>query len=258
MQTKTRQPFLFFIGVITLVSLACGMAQPTPTSTSTPPPTVTETATPTNTPRPSPTPRPTRTPNLAATQHVDELLTEVQAYYDKGYLASTEGQFTEIDDFSYDWAQLGWYNWLPLKGAASDFFLSGHFKWESALKNSDTAGCGFIFGLQPNDDHYAVFLDRSKVFFLITDRARGYSKPMSPTRGTGRVKFDYPAEADFTLIVKGAYAYVLVDNEVVGEYTLAQSRSLRGNIGLTVLSGTNRDYGTHCEMTNLHLWTPQE
>ena len=258
MQRKRSSPFLSFVFILIIVSLACSTAQPTPSSTPPPTATATKAATPTNTPRPSPTPRPTRTPNLALTQHVEELNAEVQDFYDKGYLTTTDGSFTEVEDFSYDWAQLGWYNWLPLKDSASDFFLSAHFKWDSAFKNSDISGCGFIFDLQPNNDHYAVFLDRAKIFFLITDHAHGYSKPMSPTRGTGRVKFDYPAEADFTLIVKGAYAYVLVNGEVVGEYTLAQSRSLQGDLGLTVLSGTNRDYGTHCEMTNLHLWIPQE
>ena len=258
MQSKSPNPFFSFVFVLISVSLACATAQPTPTSTPQPTATSTKTATPTNTPRPSPTPRPTRTPNLAATQRAEVLNAEVQAFYDKGYIATTEGKFIELDDFSYDWAQLGWYNWLPLRDSASDFFLSAHFKWDSAFKNSDISGCGFIFGLQPNDDHYAVFLDRMKIFFLITDHALGYSKPVTPTRGTGRVKFDYPAQADFTLIVKGAYAYVLVNNEVVGEYTLAQSRSLNGGLGLTVLSGTNKDYGTRCEMTNLHLWTPQE
>jgi hypothetical protein len=258
MQGKFRNPFLFLVFILFFVSLACSTAQPASTNTPQPTPTTTQAATPTNTPRPSPTPRPTRTPNLAATAYAGALNAEVQAYYDKGYLTTTDGSFTVLDDFIYDWAQLGWYNWLPLQNSASDFFLSAHFKWDSAFKNSDISGCGFIFDLQPNDDHYAVFLDRAKIFFLITDHALGYSKPMSPTRGTGRVKFDYPAEADFTLIVKGAYAYVLVNGEVVGEYTLAQSRSLQGDLGLTVLSGTNRGYGTHCEMTNLHLWIPQE
>ena len=258
MQSKSPNPFFLSVFVLILASIACATAQPTPTSTPQPTATSTKTATPTNTPRPSPTPRPTRTPNLAATQHAEELDAEVKAFYDKGYVTTTEGKFTELDDFSYDWAQLGWYNWLPLKDSASDFYLSAHFKWNSALKNSDIAGCGFIFGLQPNKDHYAVFLDRMKIFFLITDHALGFSKPVTPTRGTGRVKFDYPAQADFTLIVKGAYTYVLVNNEVVGEYTLAQSRSLKGGLGLTVLSGTNKDYGTHCEMTNLHLWVPQQ
>jgi hypothetical protein len=258
MQHKSLNPFVAFALILAFVSLACATtAQPTPTNTPPPTATSTETATPTKTPRPSATPRPTRTPNLAATQLVEELNAEAQAFYDKGYLATADGKFKELDDFSYDWAQMGWYNWLPVSSSASDFYLSASFKWNSALKNSDTAGCGFIFDLQPNDDHYAVFLDRTKVLFLITDHALGFSKPVTPTRGTGRVKFDYPAQADFTLIVKGAYAYVLVNNEVVGEYTLAQSRSLEGGLGLTVLSGTNKDYGTHCEMTNLHLWQPK-
>jgi hypothetical protein len=85
---------------------------------------------------------------------------------------------------------------------------------------------------------------------------------MGTTRGTRRVKFDNPAdnpaEADFTLIVKDSYAYVLVNGEVVGEYTLSQSRSVHGQLGLTLLSGTNKDYGTRCEMTNLHAWLPKE
>jgi len=258
MQPQKPTPLLLFVSLLILVSLACSTAAAVPTSTSTPEPTATITATPTNTPRPSPTPRPTKTPNLAATQRAAELRAEVQAYFDKGYLTKTEGSLRELDDFSYDWAQMGWYNWLPLPDSVSDFYLSAHFKWDSAYQNSDTSGCGFIFGLQQNDDHYAVFLDRTRVFFLITDHRVGYSKPVGTTRGTGRVKFDYPAEADFTLIVKDAYAYVLVDNEVAGEYTLAQSRSSRGNLGLTVLSGTNKDFGTRCEMTNLHLWIPKE
>jgi hypothetical protein len=206
----------------------------------------------------SPTPRPTKTPNLAATQHFERLNAEVQEYFDKGYLTTTDGRFRELEDFSYDWAQLGWYQWLPLRDTATDFFLSSHFEWSSAYQSADTSGCGFIFALQQNEDHYAVFLDRAKVLFLMTDNALGFSKTVGTTRGTGHVKVDNPSVADFTLIVKGAYAYILVNGEVVGEYTLAQSRSLRGNLGLTVLSGTNKDYGTRCEMTDLHLWIPKE
>ena len=89
-----------------------------------------------------------------------------------------------------------------------------------------------------------------------------YYSPVGTTRGTGRVNFDNPfdkpGEADFTLIVNGTYAYVLVNNEVIGEYTLSQSKILHGKLGLAVLSGTNKDFGTRCEMTNLHLWIPSE
>jgi hypothetical protein len=249
-----------FILVLIVISLACSTSQATsaPTDTAEPTATATITSTPTRTPRPSPTPRPTKTPNFAATERAEELNAEVQNYFDKGYLSTTEGRFRELDDFSYEWAQLHYYRPFLVQDGVSDFFLSAHFRWDSAFKNSDVSGCGFIFGVQENEDHYAVFLDRQKVVFLITDNSVGFSRTVSPTRGTGIVKFDYPAESDFTLIVKDAYAYVLVNGEVSAEYTLAQSRSSKGALGLTVLSGTNKDYGTRCEMTDLRLWMPEK
>ena len=39
---------------------------------------------------------------------------------------------------------------------------------------------------------------------------------------------------------------------------LLQSRPRLGKLGLTVLPGTDRDYGTRCEMTDLRLWIPKE
>ena len=262
MQRKSIHAFMSFLFIFLSISLACASSQPTPVPTNTAEQTATTTATQaptaTRTLRPTPTPRPTQTPNLAATQRAEELNAKVQDYFGKGYLTTIEGRFRELDDFSFDWAQLGWYRPFPIQDSVGDFFLSAHFKWDSAFRNSDISGCGFIFGVQPNDDHYAVFLDRQKVFFLITDNTVGFSRPVTPTRGTGTVNFDYPAEADFTLIVKGVYAYVLVNGEVSAEYSLAQSRSAEGGIGLTVLSGTNKDYGTRCEMTELLLWLPKE
>jgi alpha-amylase/alpha-mannosidase (GH57 family) len=189
---------------------------------------------------------------------MDELNTEAQEYFDLGYLATTNGRFVEYEDFKEEWAQLGWYQWWTLDEKARNFYVSAHFKWSSAYRSADISGCGFAFAIQDNEEHYAVFLDRSKVYFVETGY---YYEPIGPTRGTGRVNFgnpfDSPVEADFTLIVKGAYAYVLVDGEVVGEYTLSESRAVRGNLGLTLLSGTNKDFGTRCEMTNLHIWIPR-
>jgi len=251
---------LLLVFVLSACSFSAVEPTSTPAPTDTPAPTATNTATPTNTPRPSPTPRPTKTPNLAATQKAEEFNAEAQKYFDLGYISSADGRTQEIDDFAYDWAQLGWYNWLPLGQTASDFYISAHFKWESAYRNADVSGCGILFAIQDNGDHYAVFLDRSKILFLNADTATSYSRPVGLTRGTGRVKFDNPAdspvEADFTVIVNGTYTYILVNGEVIGEYTLAQSKILKGDIGLSLLSGTNKDYGTRCEMTDIHVFIP--
>ena len=239
---------------------ACSTAAtpiPAPASTNTPQPTVTNTTVPSNTPKPTSTPRPTRTPNLAATQQMNDMQAEAQKYTDLGYIPSAEGKFKVFDDFEYEWAQLGWYKPFALGQRAKNFFLTAHVAWESAYKNADESGCGIAFAYQDNGEHYAVFLDRSKIVFLDADNRYSYSLPVGLTRGTGRVKFTPPAEADLTLIVNDGYAYVLVDGEVVGEYTLSQSRSLNGDLALTVLSGTNKDYGTRCKMTDIHTWTPQ-
>ena len=244
-----------------LVSLACSTSAAAPTSTSTPKPTATITSTPTKTPRPTVTPRPTRTPNLAATKRTELSNAETQKYFDLGYLTTTEGIVKEFDDSTEEWAQLDYYQPSALLTKASDFYVSAHFKWMSAYRNASESGCGIIFSANEAGDHYAVFLDRAKVIFLDNSRSAHYSLPVKTTRGTGIVKFDNPfdkpAEADFTLIVNKAYAYVLVDGEVMGEYTLAQSRVLDGFIGLALLSGTNKDFGTRCEMTDLHAWIPK-
>lgn len=261
MRSKTQAAAVASGFLFILVSLACATFQPKPTSTPEPTSTLAPSPTATQTRRPSPTPRPTRTPNLAATEHAEELAVEVQSYFDQGYLTTTAGVFREFEEFREEWAQLGWYSSWLFNETASDFYMAAHFKWSSAYRNADVSGCGFIFALQNNEnrDHYAVFLDRSQVYFVETGY---YYQPFRPTRGTGRVNFanpaDQPVEADFTLIVKDAYAYVLVDGEVVGEYTLSQSRNLEGRLGLALLSGTNKDFGTRCEMTDLRLWLPKE
>src|SRR5688572_12644242 len=259
MQPKKPSSLLLFTFLLMIVSIGCSTSVLEPTFTNTPRATATSMLTPTQTPTATLTPRPTKTPNLAATQRSEELNDEVQEYYDMGILSTTDGNFLELDDFSIQWAQLGWYHWRPLVYSATDFVMSAHFKWKSAYRSADISGCGFVFGIQPNDDPYAVFLDRAKVFFVETGY---YYSPIGTTRGTGRVNFDnpfdHPVEADFTLIVKDAYAYVLVDREVVGEYTLSQSKILKGRVGLALLSGTNKDFGTRCEMTNLHLWVPNQ
>jgi hypothetical protein len=260
MKTPKLIHLVSWLLILVIASLACNAtAAPQPPTTvpdtNTPAPTATNAATATNTPRPSPTLKPTQTPNLAATQKYQDFNAEAQKYFDMGYLSTTDGQFHEVDDFKVDWAQLNWFKWWPINQRASDFYMRAHLKWSSAYQNADTSGCGFIFALTKDSLYYAVFLDRSKVLFL-TKTGNGV-RSQGVTRGNARVKFGNPAEADLTLIVNGLTAYVLVDDEFVGQYTLSQSKAITGDIALTVLSGTNKDYGTRCEMTNIHVFTPK-
>jgi hypothetical protein len=261
MHHKFSNPIILLFLSMVLVFSSCSTFAPAPTPTKTLQPTATRTLVPTATLTPTQTRRPTRTPIIAETQRVEGYQAELKSYVDQGYLDTTDGDFHEFDNFTDEWAQLGWYRWWDLGPNTANFVMSAHFKWTSAYRSADVSGCGFAFAIQKDGSHYAVFLDRSKIIFFDYDTSYGtYSRYVGKTRGSGTVKFgnpfDAPVEADFTLIVNDMNAYVLVDKEFIGQYTLAQSRILRGGIGLTVYSGTNKDFGTQCDMSNIHLWTP--
>jgi hypothetical protein len=187
---------------------------------------------------------------------------ETQRYFDLGYLSSTDGTNRIYVDFVKEWAQLGWYNWRINERRAENFYISAHFKWSSAYRNADLSGCGIAFAIQENFDQYSVFPDRSRVLFYIYEESYGYYRPVGITRGTGKVDFgnpfDEPAEADFTLIVNDANAYVLVNGELVAECTLSKNKFHKGGFGPAILSGTNKDFGTRCEITNFHAWIQSE
>lgn len=257
---KQSNQSLYALLVLAIAALACSMVAPapaTPTSLPTvPPPTDTPVPSPvpTNIPKPTSTPRPTATPDVAATQRVDEFQSLLQSFQEAGYIETNEGKITELPPFKEEWAQLGWYQWWPYETVSSDFVFKAHFNWSTAIATSDESGCGFIFGIQENKDHYAVFLDKARILFLMARGSKVYL--VGKTRGSGRANFGNPAEADFAVAVKGQSAYVSVNGDVT-EYTLSADQSSRGQYGATLLSGTNKDYGTRCEMTDVMFWTPK-
>jgi len=250
--------YLYAFLVLVLASVACSLgASPEPTeipATKTPLPT--STPNPTSTPKPTSTPRPTETPDVVATE-MSELESEmsvlVQGYHDEGYLPSADGEYIPLADFEEDWAQIDWYRWWTFDLTASTFVMSGHFNWSSAVDYPAISGCGFAFDVSENSA-YAVFVDKDRILFL---NGKGYE--VGKTRGSGRVSFSLPAEIDFTLIVNSEEhkAFALVDGEFIGEYAISQNENISGAVGYSILSGTNRDFGTHCEITNASLWVTE-
>jgi len=249
---KRLLPIFSVVLVLAFVALACsGQAAPTPTPT-VPPATNTPEATATSTPKPTATPKPSATPNVAATQQIEDFNAILQDFMDKGYVTTTEGKIVELDTFEQDWAQLGWYQWWPQQDVTTDFVFKGHMSWSAASNTPEISGCGVIFGLQSNDDHYGVFIDKGRILFLMGRGSNVYN--VGKTRGSGRLNFSNPAEADVIVAVKGQSTFVSVDGDVT-EYTLSQDQTTKGSFALSLLSGTNKDYGTHCEMTEMLLWT---
>jgi hypothetical protein len=250
MVKKSNTPIIFAVMVLIVGSLACSSAKPSPKPTETPIP-----ATTTATELPTSTPLPTATPDMAATQAYDDLFEQVKEYNVKGYIPSLDGSYTTLGDFSESWAQMNWYQWWTEDRTVSNFVYSGHFSWSTASPTPEISGCGIVFAIQPNDDHYAVFLDKSRILFLHAVSTSQYSHEVGKTRGSGRVNISSPYDADFSLVVKSNHSYVYVDKAFIGEYTLSADSVMEGKIGYTLYSGTNKDYGTKCEITESRLWT---
>jgi hypothetical protein len=258
MKSKHFVPIASAISLLVIASLACAaLSKPEPTPTPLPPPTNTPIPLPSPTERPTlaPQPQPSAAPTLAISQPNEEFESLLNKFYEKGYVSTTEGEITELDPFNESSSELGWQSYWPYDFVISDFVFKAHYKWSTAVESNNLAGCGIMFGLQENGNSYGVFLDKSRIYFTM---ARGsFYYDVGKTNGSGRTNFGNPAEADFAISVKGKSAYVLIDNEDFTEYTLSQDQTTNGNFALTLMSGTTRDYGTRCEMTDLVLWTPK-
>jgi hypothetical protein len=248
------QKFLF-LSIAVLFVLACNAVVGTPSApvpTDQPVQEEAPTPMPTQTPRPQPTNIPTEVPDLAATEQADEFYTLLETFKEKGYLTTTEGEITTLAPFEEEWAQIGWFQWWEYDvTTAAEFLFKARFNWVSATSSPDPSGCGVIFGLQESGDYYSVFLDNRRIFFYMF-RKTLYS--VGKTSGKGTTSFDNPAESDFVLAVSNKKAYVSVDGDVT-VYTLSEDQTTAGNFALSLLSGTNKDYGTRCTATDMVVWS---
>jgi hypothetical protein len=244
-----------FLPIIVLVLLFSLIAACSPAATSVPTETATASlipSTPTNTAKPTSTPKPSATPNVVATQKYDEFQALLGKIKNDGYISTSAGQIIELDPFKEEWAQINYYDMWPYGMIDSDFVLKAKFNWSTAPAKSDDSGCGVVFGGQENGDYYVVFLTNSSTRFFMKRGANLYK--VGKTNGSGVKKFANPAEAEFVLAVSDQKAYILVDGEPT-IYTLSADQTSKGGFGLSLLSGTNKDYGTRCEATDMMLWT---
>jgi hypothetical protein len=247
--------------VLILGVLACSSGQsatqtPAPTDTSLPP---------TATKVPTSTPRPTATPNLAATKEAENDQATLQKYVDGGYLSSTEGKIYPLDPNTFEMAKINYLNYADtgMSETVTDFAFWGDVKWESAgpVNSPEFSGCGISFRIGSNlVDSYTAMLTNESV--LVTWCFAGLGNRcgrVGKTRGKGTVKFGNPAEAHFEFITNKGHSYALVDNEFIAEYTLFQDKLTNpGLFAYSIISGTNRDYGTRCTVDNAKIWVPNQ
>lgn len=234
---------------------ACGAQQPVVQSTSTATVTPSPSATPTFTLTPSKTPRPSATPNATKTHIYNELFSQVERFQEEGLIPETKGEFVILGDFEKSVAKMGWLQYRYTNFKFKHFVYHGHVEWSTSIDTNKTSGCGVVFALQikeSQNEYFGVIMDKSRIFFSAIRGGHYYD--LGKTRGSGHLNFGNPAEADLTLLVYDHKAFVYVDDEFIGEYTLPQKSELYGNFGFGIISGTNHDYGTKCKITDSRVW----
>ena len=253
----TFSPIKLAMIVMALAMVACSVGAPAPTAT--PVPTNTPVP-PTETPLPTATstkvPTPTATPNVVATQQYESMFGIVQMAHATGQINSTSGDFSTLDDFIKEFAQIGYYDWFDTEEVVTDFIVTAHIKWQSAIANPDLSGCGFVFRLEEDYDHYLIYLDRDRIRVAVSNASGGWTAGIGTSAGNGRVNFGNPAETDFAMVANGGKVYIYLDGEYRAEFTVFSDRFTypTGHLAYAIKSGTNKDYGIRCEMTNVGLW----
>lgn len=186
-----------------------------------------------------------------ATAQVQGIVDAVELLASEGVIEKTAGTYYQIEDFNESWAQIGWYQWWGTDLAPTDFVLRAHTEWESASRTANwfESGCGFVFREEDANNHYMIYLALDGNVYL-----KGYLEGQYKEYGKGYVgKLDFmKGGADVMLVVEGDHILYYINGEKILD---RQNSALReGNLALTLVSGTNKDYGTRCDITDIELW----
>lgn len=189
--------------------------------------------------------------DAAATVQAGGMVGELDKLKSKGLLQDTAGTYTRFEDFKENWAQIGWYQWWETGKSPANFVIRAHTEWESASKTADwfNSGCGFVFHEQDENNHYLVYLGLDGNVYL-----KGYVDSKFRELGKGYAgRIDHlKGSADVMLVVEGKNILYFVNGEKVLQRQNAELTD--GKLALTLVSGTNKDFGTRCTMTNIELW----
>jgi len=261
MKTNRSKIALFVCLACSIILSACGAGlagePPTAAVTDTPAATSTPTLIPTATSTPTRTPLPTKTPNLAATRQYEDFFAVVQKVQAAGQIPTTDGKYAKLDDFQDEISNKLSYAWADTGVDARNFIVQADFEWSSAVNTTNLSGCGFVYRIQSNGDHYLIVLDAFSGIKLASSTDRGTYSMGSPANGDTKDRNfgASPYQATFTLVVYDLNSYVYVNDYYYGEYKLLDYRITEsGELAPALLSATDTGYGTRCKMTDIRTW----
>ncbi len=192
-----------------------------------------------------------------ATSTAQPLADAIQRLASEGYITQSHGYYESLLDFYRSWAQINWYQWYDTGKAPTDFVVRADVTWQSASATANwfNSGCGFVFRETPREteaqglNHYLAYLGLDGVVYMSRQSNSQFIELGKATYGRVEVP---DGSAQIMLVVEGDTFHFFVNDEHV--LTRQDGTLPAGGLSYTLLSGTNRDFGTRCEMTGVGLW----
>lgn len=183
-----------------------------------------------------------------ADQAFDDMLTKLRK---DGVLSSTDGTSTYWGDYTDEWAQIGWYQWITFEHAER-FVFSANVSWDSASQtpNNFESGCGLMFNIgNGNSNHMMAAIRMDGMIDFSGIRNNNYLSYGTYRYGKNSIK----GSADYVVVVDRDRATVYVNGERI--VRKADLPVMGDGIGLCTLSGTNKDFGTRCIWKDIFVYT---
>jgi len=169
----------------------------------------------------------------------------------KGRIDTLGGSYQELPDLDSSLAQMGYFQNHPFGVTAQDFLIQSEISWKSAYEKPDTidSGCGFTFRENSTESFLQAFVALDGNIYVRAFR-NGAQIPLV-TYNYGQWSLE--GNGIFTVVCSGSKISFLFNQQLVGTVTDATWIS-NGNIGLTVFSGTNYDFGISCSFRKNQLY----
>jgi hypothetical protein len=200
--------------------------------------------------------RVTRTAEAVAriTAQAQPMYDLVQGLVKDGVLSSGEGVNTRLPDFNEAIAQINYIFPIPTGYSPKNFVLKTDMAWDSASRTANwfNSACGFIFHIGEDGSYYSASLALDGNVYL--DMHKPGSRYINTIGRWFYGKVEIPkGSAKFMLVVTEDQITVFINDKLVHSYK-NELAYRTGLLAYSIISGTNKDYGTRCTLTNSDLW----
>jgi hypothetical protein len=270
MNKKNLRSLWAVIASLSFVTLACGLViNLTPEPVSTQAPFVLPTGIPPQVTASSTTPVPPAIENTSAAPLVvteapvvtpadSQIMTDVQDYFEKGYLPYENGDLTSLPDFSITQPSMDIHSFTRTKSQVQDFALWADIELNTIGSTTypNYTGCGFAYRVQNNDRGYTAILTNDYIRMGACSSGMRQCELFGTRYGTtGEVQVGNKKTTQFSLVVNKDSAHVFVDGILAGQYGLFTTKLLgTGDLYYDAVSNYGAGYWTTCKITNVRLW----